>query len=52
MNRKDYQIWWRQGWEIAEYFEEYDPSNLFYDEGHDDSDCMCEQLWAIREGLA
>ena len=53
---KDYKTWWRRGCDVDdECLELYrDWSGYFnaYDGDKDQEDCINEQLWAIREGLA
>ena len=54
---KDYRTWWRRGHDLhgqlsymMYFFKTYKmPKSI---ETYDDGDCVWEQLWAIREGLA
>lgn len=48
-------MWWEDGWSVSEEmaivegeipFFKYEPI------GHDELAAFCEQMWAIREGLA
>ena len=46
--KKDYRTWWR---EIEEILESLDGDTETIEDFYT-QDCMCEQLWAIREKLA
>ena len=55
----DYRVWWRKDFEevsnaLCQYYG-LNPNYIYEDFERlcqDDKDCLQEQLWAIREGLA
>jgi len=53
---KDYTTWWDYGDDVShELLDCYGTTKIAYDESMQDfydNNCILEQLWAIREGLA
>lgn len=54
---KDYRTWWRLGCDVKAEFNlsgliHLSKLRLISDDSLDEIDCIYEQLWAIREGLA
>ena len=59
--KSDYRTWWEKGAEVANelegevtdrFNETWECLDLLYSLEYDKIDCIMEQIWAIREGLA
>jgi len=53
----DYRTWWRKGSDVEDVMTEFAIQfsysfDGFIEPNGNDADCVIEQMWAIREGLA